>query len=153
MQYNNETNNNSDIADELNKIQIQQLHNATLNFSNNSLETKKLCITVEVAVFTLLTAIYKEESSYSKLIDAVRFFGILVPSLFYIVDVVLYFYQDRLREKMVIEGNEIRKRYKLTEKVINKNKHRVRKSFFNGSQIMYFGLVIIAVLFPLVLTA
>ncbi|MFV0516951.1 MAG: hypothetical protein ACK5MV_06110 [Aminipila sp.] len=152
MKYNNETNNNSDIADELNKIQIQQLHNATLNFSNNSLETKKLCITVEVAVFTLLTAIYKAES-YSKLIDAVRFFGILVPSLFYIVDVVLYFYQDRLREKMVIEENEIRKRYKLTEKVINKNKHRVRKSFFNVSQIMYLGLVIIAVLFPLVLTA
>lgn len=28
------------IADELDKIQIDQLHKATLNFSNNSLETK-----------------------------------------------------------------------------------------------------------------
>ena len=34
------------IADELDKIQIDQLHKATLNFSNNSLETKKLCVTV-----------------------------------------------------------------------------------------------------------
>mgnify|MGYP007081396262 CR=1 FL=1 len=30
------------IADELDKIQIDQLHKATLNFSNNSLETKKI---------------------------------------------------------------------------------------------------------------
>ena len=69
------------IADELDKIQIDQLHKATLNFSNNSLETKKLCVTVQIAVYTLLAGIYKE-SPLSNLVIALELLGILIPVLF-----------------------------------------------------------------------
>ena len=49
-----------DISNELKKIQIAQLHNATLNISNNSLETKKLVVTTITAVCTILIGLYKE---------------------------------------------------------------------------------------------
>ena len=140
-------NKQNEVADALNKIQIEQLHKATLNFSNNSLETKKLCITVEVAVFTLLTGIYKEKP-LAELFVILRVFGVIVPTLFYIVDVVLYYYQDRLRTRMILEENEIRKRHQLDERKNSRNKYRVIRSFFNGSQIMYLGLILIALFLP-----
>lgn len=132
-----------EVADELNKMQIEQLHKATLNFSNNSLETKKLCITVEVAVFTLLTGVYREKP-FAELFVILRVFGVIVPTLFYIVDVVLYYYQDRLRANMIREENEIRKRHQLDERKNSRNNYRLFRSLFNGSQIMYLGLVLIA---------
>ena len=58
------------IADELDKIQIEQLHKATLSFSNNSQENKKLCVTVLTAIYALLVGIYKEETlTYFDIID------------------------------------------------------------------------------------
>lgn len=136
-----------EIYDELNKIQIDQLHKATLNFSDNSLETKKLCVTVESAVLTLLAGIYKNDS-IDTWIKTATIFCIIIPILFYLVDSVLWFYQNRLREKMLIEENEIRARHGLVSRNIEimSNRKRVFKSLFNGSQIMYLGLVVISVL-------
>lgn len=138
------------IADELDKIQIDQLHKATLNFSNHSLETKKLCVTVQIAVYTLLAGIYKE-SPLSNLVIALELLGILIPILFYAVDVVLYYYQDRLRENMNSKMNDIKKRHRLAAQAENRNKKRLLRSFFNGSQILYLGLIIISVIAPLLI--
>ena len=138
------------IADELDKIQIDQLHKATLNFSNNSLETKKLCVTVQIAVYTLLAGIYKE-SPLSNLVIALELLGILIPVLFYAVDVVLYFYQDRLRENMNKRMDEIKKRNGLPVRSENGSKRRLFRSFFNGSQILYLGLIIVSIIAPLLI--
>lgn len=138
------------IADELDKIQIDQLHKATLNFSNNSLETKKLCVTVQIAVYTLLAGIYKE-SPLSNLVIALELLGILIPVLFYAVDVVLYFYQDRLRENMNKRMDEIKKRNGLPVRSENRSKRRLFRSFFNGSQILYLGLIIVSIIAPLLI--
>ena len=135
------------IADSLNKIQIEQLHKATLNFSSNSLETKKLCITAEVAAFTLLTGLYTDKT-FTEIASVIRLFGILIPTLFYFVDVVLYFYQDKLREQMLIEADKMRIRHALEPKGIEDRKPRVFRSFFNGSQLMYLGLVLISFMTP-----
>lgn len=137
------------IADELDRIQIEQLHRATLNFSSNSLETKKLCVTAEVAVCTLLAGIYKD--NLQNFIRVAQLMGVLIPLLFYSVDVVLYFYQDRLRENMMKLENQIRKRHHLQLCCGSSSKafSRLARSFFNGSQIMYFGLIMMAVVLRL----
>jgi len=137
-------------ADELDKIQIDQLHKATLNFSNNSLETKKLCVTVQIAVYTLLASIYKE-NTLSNLLISLEILGILIPILFYSVDVVLYFYQDRLRENMGKRINEIKKRNGLLILPSSKSKPRLLRSFFNGSQIIYLGLILVSIIAPLLI--
>jgi len=129
------------IADELDKIQIDQLHKATLNFSNNSLETKKLCVTVQIAVYTLLAG----------LVIALELLGILIPVLFYAVDVVLYFYQDSLRENMNKRMDEIKQRNGLPVRSENRSKRRLFLSFFNGSQILYLGLIIVSIIAPLLI--
>lgn len=138
------------IADDLDKIQIDQLHKATLNFSNNSLETKKLCVTMQIAIYTLLASIYKQ-SSLSDFVIALEVLGIFIPILFYAVDVVLYFYQDRLRENMDSRLNEIKKRNGLPIHIENKDKGRLLRSFFNGSQILYFGLIIVSIIAPFII--
>lgn len=138
------------IADELNKIQIDQLHKATLNFSNNSMETKKLCVTAQIAVYTLLAGIYKENSSPIFAI-ALVLLGMLVPILFYFVDVFLYFYQDRLRENMSKQIDEIKKRNGLEIQPPSKKKNRLFRSLFNGSQTLYFGLIINSIVAPVLI--
>lgn len=138
-------------ADELDKIQIDQLHKATLNFSNNSLETKKLCVTLQIAAYTLLASIYKE-GTLSNLVLSLELLGILIPILFYSVDVVLYFYQDRLRENMNMKINEIKKRNGLPVKPLNQRKSRLLRSFINGSQILYLGLILISILAPFLIS-
>lgn len=138
------------ISDELDKIQIDQLHKATLNFSNNSLETKKLCVTVQIAVYTLLAGIYKD-SPLSNLVIALELLGILIPILFYAVDVVLYYYQDRLRENMNNKMNDIKERHRIVVQPSNRNNKRLLHSFINGSQILYLGLIIISVIAPLLI--
>ena len=133
------------LYDDMNRMQIDQLLRATLNFSNNSLETKKLCVSMETGVFTLLAGIYREKP-FEEWILTLALFGILIPLLFYIVDAVLWFYQDSLREKMIKEENEIRARHRLHKRAVTEKtvKERVMKSLFNGSQAMYFGLMIAA---------
>lgn len=132
------------IADELNKIQIEQLHKATLNFSGNSLETKKLCVTVEIAALTSITGIYKN-LQLEDLIGIIKIFAFIVPLLFYLVDIVFYFYQNRLREKMIIEENEIRRRHHLSTRYLKTGSKfsRLLHSVFNKSQIMYWGLIVL----------
>lgn len=139
-------NNDSELEDELNRMQIDQLHNATLNFSNNSLETKKLCVTAEIASVTLWLGLY-QSSSIDNLLLIISISSFLIALLFYVVDIFLYYYQDKLRESMIHEENKIRQRHSLplrtfrdkpnTSNCLNPIYERIRHSILNASQIMY----------------
>ena len=132
-----------DISNELKKIQIAQLHNATLNISNNSLETKKLVVTTITAVCTILIGLYKEHIyEQMNLLLALIF---IIVMLFYIVDVCFYFYQDRLRENIDKKMNDIYREYQLKEIKLDKYEHRVRRSIFNYSQILYFLMMFLLI--------
>lgn len=137
---------NNTIHDELNKIQIEQLHKATLNFSDNSLETKKLCVAVLSGVFTIIAGINKDKP-FCNWVQSLALFGMLIPFLFYIVDAILWFYQSKLREKMINEENQIRKRYGIVDRK-NDNQmctfFRIIRALFNGSQTMYYGLIVLS---------
>ena len=153
------TSDTGEIEDRLNEIQIEQLHRATLNFSNNSLETKKLCMTVMSAVFTTFVSIYSSFPSDKRWM--LKACIIAIPLFFYVVDVVFYFYQDSLREKMIKEENEIRKRHGLELRTFRKkdltnskdltDSKRLGRSLFNKSQIMYGLLLVLNVCLSLYL--
>lgn len=135
------------IEDSLNLKQIDQLHNATLNFSNNSLETKKLCVTAEIASITLLIGLH-EKDKITNLLLLIGISGLIIALLFYIVDVCFYYYQDKLRNAMIKEENKIRDRHKIEQREFGRQDKmcgRVSRSIFNGSQIMYWILMLVSV--------
>lgn len=154
-------NDRNKIADELSRMQIDQLHNATLNFSNNSLETKKLCVTAEIAVITILTGMYKG-GTIDNFISIMRISILLIALLFYIVDIFLYYYQDKLRISMIEEENKIRERNGIDKRTYRENTafmiicgktiidKRMVRSIFNGSQIMYWVLAILSIVIPMI---
>ena len=132
------------LEDSLNLMHIEQLHKATLNFSNNCLETKKLCITVLIAVCTILVSLH-EISAFNNVLPLLGILEMIISSLFYLVDVSFYYYQSKLRDEMKAEENEIRERHNipLNSKQNSKTKlERIRNACINGSQTMYFLLSI-----------
>jgi len=126
------------LPDELNWNQINQLHNATSVLSKQSFEIKKICLTLEIASLTLMAKFSNNTLDYSFFIA-----GLIIPFTFYILDVMTYFYQDRLREKMIIEENKIRVRNDQDEKINDKNKFRFYRSIKNSSHLIYLVLIII----------
>jgi hypothetical protein len=82
----------TDIADELDKEQLTQLHNATLKASDTCFELKELCATVLVPAGTLV-AVFTDK----QLDPAVFVAGLIVVFAFWIADSSAYFYQRKLR--------------------------------------------------------
>ena len=115
--------NRKEIQDKLNWDNINQLHNAVSNFSRQSFDIKKLWITVEISVITLLSTI-KVES-----LDFIVFIIELVTIFFYLLDSMTYYYQDKLRDQMEAERNAIRKRYRIKYKSLEQEKSRIFKAF------------------------
>jgi hypothetical protein len=82
-------------ADDLDKEQLTQLHNATLKASDSCFELKKLCATVLVPTGTLV-AVFS-----NKKLDAAVFGAVLlVIGAFWLADSVGYYYQRKLRIAM-----------------------------------------------------
>ena len=134
--------------DDFDTMKINQLHNVVMNFSSQSVEIKKMCITVEIAALTLTTTIFKE--NYTELSFAILTLLILflVPILFYGIDIYTYYYQDKLRGLMLEHENNIRKRNKLdtlTEKRFDtNNKERILRAIKSYSNMIYWALLVIA---------
>lgn len=82
-------------ADELDKEQLTQLHNATLKVSDTCFELKKLCATVLVPTATLL-ALFTDKTLDSSVFIA----AILVIVAFWLADSTGYYYQRKLRNAM-----------------------------------------------------
>lgn len=97
------------LEDEIDWKIIDQLHTATLNFSNTSLELKKLLIVlVGIAVPSLI------KLAGDKL-DISLFVTIYLLALtFWFLDSFTYFYQEKLREKMDNHFKQIKERNKET---------------------------------------
>lgn len=136
------------VEDSLNRMYIEQLHNATLNFSKTSLEIKKLCVTVEITSVTLIVGLYQNDKIDS-LYSMLSYSTLMIAVLFYFVDIVLYYYQDKLRAMMIDEENKIRLRHGLQIKSFGRDavfKGRVRRSITNCSQIIYWILIGVSML-------
>jgi len=148
---------NNSINDQMDMMSIEQLHRVVLNLSKNCFEIKKLCVTVLISSSTLLAIFTKD------LIDKFIFVSALfLVVLFWLLDAQSYYYQDKIRARMKVLGEDIVERERpqivivgigmpLSEKRENRsNVSRVFASLFNYSMFFYLVLVI-AVVFLAVL--
>ena len=137
--------NEIETADKLDYIQIDSLNKATLNFSRHSLETKKLCVTVLTSVITIMLGFYKMEPK--EILNMVRWVGATVVVIFYVVDCFLYWYQDKLREGIIKQENNIRKRHNIYTLEFRRPKGRFFRTMINRSHFIYYALFIAIIAF------
>lgn len=88
---------------ELNLKQIDQLHNATLQFSNFCFEIKKTCIATIFIVLTFVVTFTNKELDLSVFI--ISYITVLC---FWLLDSTAYFYQVKLRIAMNSKFNKVR---------------------------------------------
>ena len=110
------------IQDELDQENYRQLHNVVLNFSNNSIEIKKMCITALIAVPTILFSFLTKSDINHDLVVTMCKVLMIIITLFYLIDSYTYYYQSKLRENMKSIENKIRKRNGLNPCNRKKNK-------------------------------
>lgn len=132
---------NKEVEDKLSWDKIHQLHEAVSNFSKQSFDIKKLWITVEVSVVTLLFSLKVHDPK------VIVFIMAIVLLFFYLLDCMTYYYQDKLREKMAREQNEIRKRNGIKKEKEERTTWRLLRSLINWSHLLYYivCLVLLAI--------
>ena len=124
---------------------IDQLHNAVLNFSKNSMQTKKI-------MFSLLGLFVAAMLQVPTMCDVVKWFPIIIGIvvLFWFFDSQTYYYQEKLRASMDTRFESLRKRYpgknddEYTLPQDRHHKHRVWRSIFNYS-VLFYPLIIFIV--------
>jgi len=87
---------------ELNLKQIDQLHNATLQFSNFCFEIKKTCITTIFIVLTFVVTFTNK-----KLDVSIFIISYIIVTCFWFLDSTAYFYQVKLRTNMKEKFNTV----------------------------------------------
>ena len=142
-----------DIDSEIDWKIIDQLHNAVLNFSRNSMQAKKIMFTL-LGVF--IAALLRVEHAT----DAVKWFPVMVILiiLFWAFDSYTYYLQEKLRAAMDVRFHSLKRRYpssnpddEFTLSDSRTSCGRVLRSIFNFSVCWYPILVgIIGVLWVLI---
>lgn len=134
-----------DIDSEIDWKIIDQLHNAVLNFSKNSMQAKKIMFTL-LGIF--VAAMFKAPTMCS----IEKWFPVVIGivTLFWAFDAYTYFYQEKLRASMDARFEAIKSRYtggvnedEFTLPEERQKGCRVLRSLFNWSVLFY--PVIIAV--------
>lgn len=137
-----------DIDSEIDWKIIDQLHNAVLNFSRNSMQSKKIMFTL-IGVF--LTAILQAPT----ICAIVKWFPILiiVVALFWFFDAQTYYYQEKLRALMDVRFRALKKRCSKMDPfddfTLPKERERgcrVFRSLWNASTFIYPVIIGVVVL-------
>ena len=142
-----------DIDSEIDWKIIDQLHNAVLNFSRNSMQAKKI-------MFTLLGVFIAALLRVEQATDAVRWFPLMIILiiLFWAFDSYTYYLQEKLRAAMDVRFHSLKRRYpsanpedEYTLPDGRTSCGRVLRSIINVSVFCYpFLIVIIGVLWVLI---
>lgn len=134
--------------DSLDMENIRQLHNATLALSNQSFEIKKLCVTLYIAFLTFSLTLSTKFSTSKEFIDFFVLIGTCICLTFYMADCMTYYYQKSLRNVMNKTTLQIKVRNNINVPPRSSN-NKIKlflKSLFNGSQLIYLGLLLITLL-------
>lgn len=125
--------------DDLDREQLEQLHNATLKAAESCFEFKKLCATVLVPLAALLSIFTDKQ-----LDSAVFLAPIVVVIAFWLADAVSYFYQRKLRSRMsaIWERRARRCDKPYTYIPVDKAVTPLRAAF-NVSMLYYLALVVL----------
>lgn len=121
---------------------IDQLHNATVNFSKNSLEIKKLLFVVIGISTPLIINLSNNKLDTSLFISL---YIILIP--FWIFDSYTYYYQKKLRAKMEGLFIEIKNRNLNTTDVFQEKSQikQIIMALFNLSHLCFYGVLLILI--------
>lgn len=136
-----------DINETLKLKEIDQLDSAILQFSKNTLATKKICASLLVGIVAIILKLTNNSLDLSIYVSS--FITILI---FWIIDSNSYYYQRKLRIRMNKLVNELRTNGFITNgfgmPLLKEEKPSWKRAFFNDSQLFYlFGtMVIIGVL-------
>ena len=137
----------TDIDYEIDLKIIDQLHNAVINFSRNSMQAKRI-------MFTLLGVFVAALFQLSSLQDAIKWFPfvIAIVALFWAFDSYTYYYQEKLRGKMDERFESLKKRYsgsnnadEFTLPDKRKSECRVLRSLVNWSIVFYPAVILMIV--------
>ena len=94
--------------DELDNKSIDQLHEVVLQLSSNCFELKKLCATLVVAASTLIITFAEKVSPIQiSTPKAIILIDLLIVVLFWILDSLSFYYQQKLRLRMRDKAQEI----------------------------------------------
>lgn len=138
-----------DIDSEIDWKIIDQLHNAVLNFSRNSMQAKKI-------MFTLLGIFIAALLQLDEIRDALRWLPVMIVIvfLFWAFDAYTYYYQEKLRALMDVRFHSLKRRYPSTnpedEFTLPDSRTscgRFWRSIFNGSVLFYPLIIILIVVF------
>lgn len=140
-----------DINQTLKLKEIDQLDSSILQFSKNTLATKKICASILVGIIAIILKITNNKLDFA--IYASSFITLLI---FWIIDANSYYYQRKLRIRMTEIVNELRENNSqfvidgFGMPLIKKEKSSWWKAFFNTSQLFYlFGTLIVIILIVL----
>lgn len=129
-------------ADDLDKEQLTQLHNATLKASDTCFELKKLCATVLVPTATL-AALFTDKA----LNAAVFGTSVLVIVAFWLADSSAYYYQRKLRGAMVpIWRRRAQRCAESYTTIPTSGTVTFYKAALNGSMVYYLILFVVVML-------
>lgn len=134
---------NENIEDKIGWKKIDQLHNATINFSKTSLEIKKLLFVV-IGISTPLIINLSDNKLDISLF--VSLYIILIP--FWIFDSYTYYYQKKLRATMDSFFIEIKNRNSDSANDVSKTKsqtEQIRSALFNLSHFCFYGVLFILI--------
>ncbi|WOE41987.1 hypothetical protein [Acinetobacter chinensis] len=130
---------------ELNLKQIDQLHNATLQFSNFCFEIKKTCIATIFIVLTFVVTFTNKELDLSIFI-----ISYITVICFWLLDSTAYFYQVKLRTMMnrkfstvlTLSGQTPENDAAIEDSRSNESiPKKLFSSSFNASMILYYILL------------
>ncbi|MEC6825331.1 hypothetical protein C9I86_12550 [Photobacterium sp. NCIMB 13483] len=127
-------------ADEMDWVEVDQLHEATLKISQNCFEFKKLCVAVIGIVAVALSKLTSDTLDPSYFV--VPF---LVTFGFWIADFTAYYYQRVTRKRMNIRLQAIASRNRLPSNNISTVNVSWVKAMFNLSMSLYFVLMSLSI--------
>jgi hypothetical protein len=129
--------------------EIDQLDAAILQFSKNTLATKRICATLLIGVSTIVLKITNDEIDYALYVGS-----IVTLIFFWIIDSNSYYYQRKLRIRMTEIVNDLRGNELISDgygmPLKKKEKASWSKAFFNSSQVFYYLGFLIIILVALV---
>lgn len=133
------------MMDDINKIlklkEIDQLDAAILQFSKNTLASKKICATLLVGFITIILQMTKNYFDVS-----IYFSCGLILFIFWITDSISYYYQRKLRIRMAEIVKELNNSPLIGLGIPLQTNEKItwKKSLFNHSQwFYYFGFTVL----------
>lgn len=134
-----------DIDSEIDWKIIDQLRNAVLNFSRNSMQAKKI-------LFAMLGVFVAALFQVKNLATCLKWFPfvIAIVVLFWVFDAYTYYYQEKLRAAMDVRFHSLKRRYPssnpdddFTLPDSRKACGRLWRSLFNVSVLLFYPSIIV----------